>query len=237
MTCPSHSLSSAAAARFGTAVADGVTQFQRPEDLAWDPNHPDVLYVATTVASRILRFRFTNISNPLLGGRFDVAIEGSLLGQRSFDNVAFTKHDLYVVVSDDSVPYNNLYLVSSVNDTLRTLGVHTPRYFGSATQAPMPPFNGVAEFTGQFDAEPLLGPGWLYVSPRFGFVWLVDCFSHFVATFECSILGDQAHFDIYQRFPSAIARELVGGGQVSTNRCFFCFSFESLKSVMTCVPR
>ena len=56
---------------------------------------------------------FDSLEKPTDGGRMFVAIEGRDYGDRSYDNIAVTKHNLHVITSDDSTPFNKLHLVSS----------------------------------------------------------------------------------------------------------------------------
>lgn len=71
--------------------AEGVTGFLRPEDAAWDPQHPNVLYFTTTNSfdgpSRLYRATFTDISHPELGGTVEAVLDGTE-GQRMFDNLS-----------------------------------------------------------------------------------------------------------------------------------------------------
>ena len=73
------------------SVAEGVTAFLRPEDAAWDPDNPNVLYFVTTNAfgqpSRLYQATFTDIRNPLLGGTIVAVLDGTE-GQQMFDNIS-----------------------------------------------------------------------------------------------------------------------------------------------------
>lgn len=72
------------------STADGITEFLRPEDAAWDPQHPNVLYFVTTNAfnapSRLWKATFTDITRPELGGQIEAVLDGTE-GQRMFDNI------------------------------------------------------------------------------------------------------------------------------------------------------
>jgi hypothetical protein len=71
--------------------ANMVTQFLRPEDGAWDTRNPNVFYFVTTdrfdskkdgsgtqiARSRLHRLTFDDIKDPLLGGRYDVLLDGT----------------------------------------------------------------------------------------------------------------------------------------------------------------
>jgi hypothetical protein len=71
----------------------GVTEFNRPEDGAWDPENPNDFYFVTTASfstnSRLWRLRFRDASNPALGGTIDMLLDGSE-GQHMFDNLCMT---------------------------------------------------------------------------------------------------------------------------------------------------
>ncbi len=82
--------------------AKGITEFLRPEDAAWDPTTPNVLYFTTTsTPSRLIKVTFDDIENPLAGGTVEVVVEQNLLVDpedtvRSLDNLA---------VSDSGIVY------------------------------------------------------------------------------------------------------------------------------------
>jgi len=88
---------------------EGVTSFLRPEDSAWDPQHPNVLYFTTTNSftgnSRLYQATFTDITNPQLGGTIVAVLDGSE-GQRMFDNLSVA--DGKVILQED--PGNQAYV-------------------------------------------------------------------------------------------------------------------------------
>lgn len=59
------------------SVAEGVTGFLRPEDAAWDPDHPNVLYFVTTNGfgqpSRLYQATFVDIANRAIRRRSNPA--------------------------------------------------------------------------------------------------------------------------------------------------------------------
>ena len=63
------------------SVAAGVTEWQRPEDAAWDPEHPNDLYFAITSSfttqSKLYRLRFVDPANPAAGGKVDQLLDGT----------------------------------------------------------------------------------------------------------------------------------------------------------------
>jgi secreted PhoX family phosphatase len=59
----------------------GITKFARPEDAAWDPTNPNVLYLNTTNAfnlpSRLWKLTFENPADPNKGGTIEAVLDGS----------------------------------------------------------------------------------------------------------------------------------------------------------------
>ncbi|MEZ5713527.1 MAG: type I secretion C-terminal target domain-containing protein [Sphingobium sp.] len=74
------------------STAEGVTGFLRPEDAAWDPDNPNVLYFTTTASfdgnSRLYKLTFSDVSNPEAGGTIEAVLDGSE-GQHMLDNMSF----------------------------------------------------------------------------------------------------------------------------------------------------
>src|SRR5690606_15787420 len=69
----------------------GITNFLRPEDGTWDPTNQNDFYFVTTNSfnspSRLWRLRFTDISQPELGGFITAVLDGTE-GQRMLDNIS-----------------------------------------------------------------------------------------------------------------------------------------------------
>jgi hypothetical protein len=74
--------------------ANGVTEFNRPEDCCWNPSNPNELYFVTTASftgkSRLWRLRFRDVKDLSQGGEIDLLLDGSE-GQHMFDNLCMTK--------------------------------------------------------------------------------------------------------------------------------------------------
>lgn len=72
------------------SVTDGITEFLRPEDGAWDPQNLNDFYFVTTndinSPSRLYRLRFVDARQPQLGGTLTAVLDGSE-GQRMLDNL------------------------------------------------------------------------------------------------------------------------------------------------------
>lgn len=115
------------------SVAEGVTGFLRPEDAAWDPDNPNVLYFVTTNAfgspSRLYQATFTDIRNPLLGGTVVAVLDGTE-GQQMFDNISVANG--IVTLQED--PGNQDYLgkvwqYDIASDTLSQVANFDPALF------------------------------------------------------------------------------------------------------------
>ena len=115
------------------SVAEGVTGFLRPEDAAWDPDNPNVLYFVTTNAfgspSRLYQATFTDIRNPLLGGTVVAVLDGTE-GQQMFDNISVANG--IVTLQED--PGNQDYLgkvwqYNIASDTLAQVANFDPALF------------------------------------------------------------------------------------------------------------
>lgn len=121
----------------------GVTEFLRPEDIAWDPNDSSVAYFVTTDQfstieagtgatdgrSRLWKLDFSS-SDFTLGGNISMLLEGAGPGQM-FDNLTVTL-DGKIIIQED--PGNNAYLAKVweydiAGDTLTEIGRHDASKF------------------------------------------------------------------------------------------------------------
>lgn len=137
---------------------EGVTSFLRPEDSAWDPQHPNVLYFTTTNSftgnSRLYKATFIDITNPQLGGTIVAVLDGTE-GQRMFDNLSVA--DGKIILQED--PGNQSYIAKIwsydiATDTLTQIAGFNPALFtpgapGAITQD--------EESSGVIDVTALLG--------------------------------------------------------------------------------
>ncbi|MCI0397576.1 MAG: PhoX family protein, partial [Chloroflexi bacterium] len=114
--------------------ANGVTEFQRPEDGAWDPNNPNDFYFVTTASfsgnSRLWRIRFADPTNPALGGTIDMLLDGAE-GHRMMDNLAINGRGQVFIQED---PGNNSWLAKIwrydiAGDSLLEVAAHDPDRF------------------------------------------------------------------------------------------------------------
>jgi hypothetical protein len=153
-----------------------VTSFQRPEDGAWDPQHPNDFYFVTTASltgnSRLWRVRFNDAANPAVGGTIEMLLDGSE-GQKMMDNITINEHGQIIILED----LGNTPLVGKVwsydiaSDRLVQIAQHDPVLFapggaGFLTQD--------EESSGVIDAAEVLGDGW----------YLLDVQAHFRADAE-----------------------------------------------------
>lgn len=144
--------------------ANGVTEFLRPEDGAWDPRHPNDFYFVTTdrfenVAqvgnSRLWRLRFDDVKNPALGGTIEMLLDGTE-GQQMMDNITVDAIGKHVLIQED--PGNQTYFgrvwsYDIQHDALTEIAAHDPALFSGSG-------NEDEESSGIIDASDILGPGW-----------------------------------------------------------------------------
>ncbi len=140
---------------------NGIAKFLRPEDGAWDPQHPGDFYFNTTNSvgspSRTWRLRFSDPGNITKGGTITAVLDGTE-GQQMLDNMCIDNGNHIILVEDvgNNVHLGKLWQYNIDNDSLIQLGVHESTRF----------LNGSANFitqdeeaSGQIDAQSILGPG------------------------------------------------------------------------------
>lgn len=163
---------------------NAVTEFQRPEDGAWDPNNLNDFYFVTTASfsgkSRLWRLHFNNPTDPTAGGTIDMLLDGSE-GPKMMDNLTINRRGQILIQED---PGNQDYIAKIwrydiASDRLYLVAEHDSQRF-----APGAPnfLTRDEESSGIIPVFDILGEGWY--------------------------LGDvQAHYDIGDP-------ELVQGGQL-----------------------
>jgi hypothetical protein len=154
------------------SVANGVTEFLRPEDGQWDPNNPRDFYFVTTDRfdtvktgtgttvgrSRLYRLRFNDIANPAAGGTVDLLLDGTE-DHQMLDNMTIDRRGRVLLQED---PGGNPYLarVQSYNintDQLTSIARHDPNRFTPGA----PNFlTDNEEASGIIDVSDILGEGW-----------------------------------------------------------------------------
>lgn len=113
--------------------SQGVTSFLRPEDSAWDPEHPNVLYFTTTNSftgnSRLYKATFADITNPQAGGTIEAVLDGSE-GQKMFDNLTVAHGKVILQEDPGNQDYiAKVYEYDIATDTLSSILTFDPAQF------------------------------------------------------------------------------------------------------------
>jgi len=194
-----------------TLNATSSTTFSRPEDGNWNPLNPNEYYFVTTDQldlaadglgaqvgqTRLWRLTFDSITNPDLGGKIDLLINGRVVNGEKvnmFDNIAVNEKSGLVVLQEDvgGAQHNGkIWLYDPAADTLMKIARHDPSRFGDVGSPATTPFNQDEESSGVIDVSSILGAG-TYLS------------------------SDQAHYLINTATPRNFSNpdELVEGGQL-----------------------
>lgn len=182
-------VSSQTGAQIQTRLIDnGITQFIRIEDGAWDPRpgkQRDYYFVTTGAISadpaawrpsRLWRLRFTNITRPELGGEITMLLSSKHYadantapdadpGYQMFDNL--TIDNLGRIVLQEDVGNNSrlgrIYVYGIETGQLVQVAAHNPKFFASGS----PQFQTLdEESSGVIDASQILGPGWFLMDSQ-----------------------------------------------------------------------
>jgi len=82
----------------------GVDQLMRPEDGAWDVNHPNIFYFATTDkidgTSQLFQLTFDDIQSPEKGGTIKVVLNARDIGAQMFDNITVAGDGTLLIEED-----------------------------------------------------------------------------------------------------------------------------------------
>ncbi|MBB6051275.1 alkaline phosphatase PhoX [Armatimonas rosea] len=153
-----------------TSVTNGVTEFLRPEDGAWDPSNPNDFYFVTTDRfntgatvgrSRLWRMRYTDLTNPTLGGNLTMVLDGTE-GQQMFDNITIDRVGNILLQED---PGNNAHLAKIWNYNISSGNLRAIAEFNSSLFAA----GGLTqdeESSGIIDATDILGSGWYLLTAQ-----------------------------------------------------------------------
>ena len=150
----------------------GGTQFLRPEDGQWDPNNPSDFYFVTTDRydqvkdgvgtqigrSRLYRLRFTDISQPELGGTIEAVLDGTEAGNM-FDNMTIDTRG-HVLLQEDVGNQGHLgkiWQYDIATDRLVEVAHHAPDRFASGEANFL---TEDEESSGIIDVSSILGEGW-----------------------------------------------------------------------------
>jgi hypothetical protein len=152
------------AAQQTMSIANDILRMQRVEDGSWDPRpgHENDFYVVTTAStstnSRLWRLRFTDITQPELGGLIYLLLNGSE-GQQMFDNLCCDAHGRVMLQEDpgSAARLAKMWMYDIETGRLIEIAAANPTYF----QPGSPAFQtNNEESSGVFPAFDLLGDGW-----------------------------------------------------------------------------
>jgi hypothetical protein len=157
-------------AQQSTSIANNVTRFQRVEDGAWDPRpgfENDFYFLTTasfTTNCRLWRVRFTDVTQPELGGTITALLVGNE-GHKMLDNMTIDAAGRLLLQED---PGNQAYVAriwmyDTVNGRFFPVATHNPALFtpgapGFLTQD--------EESSGILPATDVLGPGWFLLNSQ-----------------------------------------------------------------------
>jgi hypothetical protein len=163
--------------------ANLVTEFQRPEDGAWDPKRPKDFYFVTTASftgnSRLWRLRFEDPARPWLGGRIDMLLDGSE-GQRMLDNMTVDRKGRVYLQEDPGGQAHlaKIWRYDVKRDALVEIAHHDPARFLLGA----PGFLTVdEESSGIIDVSDILGRG----------TFLIDVQAHYALSDPELVQGGQ----------------------------------------------
>jgi hypothetical protein len=152
--------------------SQGGTQFLRPEDGQWDPSNPSDFYFVTTDRydqvkdgvgtqvgrSRLYRLRFTDITQPQLGGTIEAVLDGTEAGNM-FDNMTINSHGQVLLQEDvgNQEHLGKIWQYDIATDKLIEVAKHDPDRFTTGAS------NFLTldeESSGIIDVSSILGEGW-----------------------------------------------------------------------------
>jgi hypothetical protein len=154
---------------------NGVTQFRRPEDGAWDPVDPNTYYFVTTDSfggkSRLWRLKFADAAHPELGGTIDMLLDGTE-GQQMLDNIGPNRHGQIVLLEDigEQTALGKVWFYDIASDTLTQIAKHDPSRFAPGGSQFI---TADEESSGVIDASSILGSGWYLLDVQAHSPWNV----------------------------------------------------------------
>ncbi|WP_395139892.1 alkaline phosphatase PhoX [Armatimonas sp.] len=146
---------------------NGVTEFLRPEDGAWDPSNPNDFYFVTTHQfngrSRLWRMRYSDLNDPTLGGNLTMILDGTE-GQQMMDNLTIDRLGNILIQED---PGNQAHLAKIWNYNINNGQFRTVAEFSSALFGGGPgSLTTDEESSGIIDATDILGSGWYLLNAQ-----------------------------------------------------------------------
>lgn len=193
--------------------ATASTTFSRPEDGAWNPLNPKEYYFVTTDRldqvsdglgaqigqTRLWRLTFDDLSNPDLGGKIDLLIDGRTVGGEKvnmFDNIAVNEKTGIIMILEDvggAAHNGKLWDYDPATDTLVRVGKHDVARFGDVGVPATAPYNNDEEMSGIIDITSIMS-GSVKHKGNPGEAWYIT--------------SDQAHYT------TGITASQVEGGQL-----------------------
>jgi hypothetical protein len=144
-----------------------VTEFQRPEDGAWDPNNLSDFYFVTTASftgnSRLWRLRFNDPTNPAMGGTIDMLIDGTekvgkKFGPRMMDNLTINRNG-EIFIQEDPGGQDHLAMIwryTIATDKIAPIAIHDSNRFAPGASNFL---TRDEESSGIIDVSDILGEG------------------------------------------------------------------------------
>jgi len=163
--------------------AQGVTEFLRPEDGAWDTLDPSRFYFVTTDRfdefkdnhdgsdadtvvdevgrSRLWRLDLDDLSDPSKGGKIEMLLDGTE-AQNMLDNITVNSRGQVMMQEDvgNQAHLGKIWMYDPATDKLTLIAEHDPARFGDFDNPAAAPFNQDEESSGIIDVSDILGtPG------------------------------------------------------------------------------
>jgi hypothetical protein len=154
--------------------ADGITEFLRPEEGAWDPRRPRDFYFVTTndidKPSRLWRLRFSEPKDFASGGTITALLDGTE-GQQMLDNITVTTRGQVLLQEDpgSKLPAGTtnylakLWLYDISSDKLTEIAHHDPARFTPGEPGFL---TADEESSGIIPAAGILGRNWYLLDPQ-----------------------------------------------------------------------
>ncbi len=150
------------------AISNNITRFQRVEDGAFDPRpgfENDFYFLSTanfTTNSRLWRVRFTDITQPELGGTITALLVGNE-GHKMLDNLTVDSHGRVFCQEDpgNQTHLAKIWMYDTTNGRFLQVATSNPAYFTSG----LPGFlTNDEETSGIMPAFDVLGDGWYFIN-------------------------------------------------------------------------
>jgi hypothetical protein len=142
------------------SAASGGTQWERTEDGAWDPTHPNDFYFVTTATfngfSRLWRLRFNSLDTPTAGGTIEIMLDGTE-GPKMMDNITVRARGDVIIQEDPDGPLvARVWRYDPSADKVEIIAQHDPALFSGPGA-----ISTSEESSGVIEISDILGDGWL----------------------------------------------------------------------------